>query len=149
MNNMNPMMMNNMNPMMMMQMMMLNNQMSNLQTASKAMQNNNNNSNNFQNSDSQPQSNNNNNNGGITVIFRKNQDDSQNENGENIAVQCTADEKVSEVIKKYRSKANDHDETKKFIFNAKALNQSLTVGEAGLQEHSNIFVVTTKGVKGA
>ncbi len=38
---------------------------------------------------------------------------------------------------------------KKFIFNAKALNPSLTVAEAGLNEGANIFVVNTAGVKGA
>ena len=66
-----------------------------------------------------------------------------------IAVQCSSDEKVSKIIEKYRSKANDRDDTKRFIFNAKELNKNLTASEAGLQNRANVFVVTTKGVKGA
>ena len=38
---------------------------------------------------------------------------------------------------------------KKFIFNAKNLNPSLSLAEAGIAHNSNIFVVTTKGVHGA
>ena len=86
-----------------------------------------------------------NNNGGINVFFRAGQ------NGENgsIMVQCTLDERVSEVIKRYGNKAMEDTKKKKFIFNAKALVPSLTVAEAGLQEGANIFVVNTAGVKGA
>ena len=86
-----------------------------------------------------------NNNGGINVFFRAGQ------NGENgsIMVQCTLEERVSEVIKRYGNKAMEDTNKKKFIFNAKALVPSLTVAEAGLQEGANIFVVNTAGVKGA
>ena len=86
-----------------------------------------------------------NNNGGINVFFRAGQ------NGENgsIMVQCTLEERVSEVIKRYGTKAMEDTNKKKFIFNAKALVPSLTVAEAGLQEGANIFVVNTAGVKGA
>ena len=86
-----------------------------------------------------------NNNGGINVFFRAGQ------NGENgsIMVQCTLEERVSEVIKRYGTKAMEDTNKKKFIFNAKALVPSLTVAEAGLQEGANIFVVNTEGVKGA
>ena len=86
-----------------------------------------------------------NNNGGINVYFRAGQ------NGENgsIMVQCTLEERVSEVIKRYGTKAMEDTNKKKFIFNAKALVPSLTVAEAGLQEGANIFVVNTAGVKGA
>ena len=59
------------------------------------------------------------------------------------------DEKVKEVIQRYRIKSGDNDQTKKFIFNAKNLNQELSVGEAGITNNGNIFVVTTQGVKGA
>ena len=108
-----------------------------------------NNGNNSQNNDSQSQSSNNNSNmnsnGGFTVIFILNAGD----NKEPISVQCMPNDRVSEVIEKYRSKANDHDETKKFIFNAKELDRTLTVAEAGLQDRANVFVVTTKGVRGA
>ena len=86
-----------------------------------------------------------NNNGGINVFFRAGQ------NGENgsIMVQCTLEERVSEVIKRYGTKAMEDTNKKKFIFNAKALVPSLTVAEAGLPEGANIFVVNTAGVKGA
>ena len=59
------------------------------------------------------------------------------------------DEQVSELIQRYRTKTGDKDPTKKFIFNAKNLNQNLTVGQAGISNNGNIFVVTTQGVKGA
>ena len=84
---------------------------------------------------------------GISVIFRT--------SGQNapqrppISIQCMPDEKVSTLIERYRNKADDHDQTKKFIFNAKNLNPSLTLSAAGIAHNSNIFVVTTKGVQGA
>ena len=64
-------------------------------------------------------------------------------------IQCTPNDKVSDIIEKYRNKANYRDETKKFIFNAKNLNTSLSVAEAGITNNANIFVVATKGIKGA
>ena len=82
--------------------------------------------------------------GGKTVIFRVSGEDK-----DPISVQCTDDDKISEVIEKYRAKSGDRDQTKRFIFNAKELNKSLKVSEAGLQDKANIFVVTTQGVKGA
>ena len=84
-------------------------------------------------------------NGGITVLFRRN-----NSPGEKpYAVQCMLTDRVSEIILKYRSKSNDKDPTKKFIFNAKALNATLTAAEAGLTDQANVFVVTTQNVVGA
>ena len=64
-------------------------------------------------------------------------------------IQCTDNDSVGEVIRRYRIKAGDQDTSKKFIFNAKQLNESLSVAEAGLSNNANIFVVTTRGVKGA
>ena len=64
-------------------------------------------------------------------------------------IQAKLDEKVSEIIQRYRFIANDHELTRKFIFNAKPLNYNLTVAEAGLSNNANIFVVSTKGIKGA
>ena len=95
-----------------------------------------------------PQNNNDqsqNNNGGINIRFRRN---GVGDNRE-IVIQCLPDEKVSDVIQRYRTKSGDNDTTKKFIFNAKALNQSLSVAEAGLANNVNVFVVTTKDIKGA
>ena len=84
--------------------------------------------------------------GGKSIIFRKS---GEGEQGAPIMVQCLDSDKVSEVIKRYRAKSGDQDPSKKFIFNAKALNLDLTVAEAGLTDNANIFVVTTRGVKGA
>ena len=81
----------------------------------------------------------------ITVVFRT----SNNINDYPLKIQCRKDEKISALIERYRTKAMDHDIGKKFIFNAKQLNKDLTVEEAGLSEGSNIFVVTTTGIKGA
>ena len=96
---------------------------------------------NFQNNNDQNQDDN----GGININFRIN---GEGKSGE-IVIQCKPDEKVSDVIQRYRTKSGDNDTTKKFIFNAKALNESLTVAEAGLANNLNVFVVRTKGIKGA
>ena len=85
---------------------------------------------------------------GMSIIFRASGAGGE-QNRPPITIQCLGDEKVADIIKKYRIKADDKDESKKFIFNAKALNVTLTVAEAGLTNNANIFVVTTKGVKGA
>ena len=62
----------------------------------------------------------------------------------NISIQCNINEKVSNLIEKYRIKTGDRDLSKKFIFNAENLNFSLTLEEAGLTNNSNIFVVKVK-----
>jgi len=64
-------------------------------------------------------------------------------------IQIKPEEKVSELIKKYRIISGDNKLTKKFIFNAKSLNYDLTIAEAGITHNANIFVVSTKGIKGA
>ena len=79
--------------------------------------------------------------GGITLKFLT---------GNNqLSIQCSLNEKVSDVIQRYRTKSNDRDLTKKFIFNAKKLNCDLTVDEAGLSNNAPILVICTKGIKGA
>ena len=65
-----------------------------------------------------------------------------------VTVQCNPEEKVSDIIEKYRNKVNDYDDSKKFIFNAKSLNPSLSLVEAGIKNNSNIFVCRIKGIKG-
>ena len=77
---------------------------------------------------------------GFCIIFRKSGAVGQASNP--IMVQCMPDEKVSEIIEKYRSKSGDRDPTKKFIFNARPISQTLTVAETGLSNNANIFVVT-------
>ena len=84
---------------------------------------------------------------GLNVVFRVSGPGGQGRPP--LTIQARIDEKVSDLIQRYRDKSGDHDTTKKFIFNAKNLNQSLTVGEAGITNNGNIFVVTTHGVKGA
>ena len=83
----------------------------------------------------------------ITVNFRTGKHD---KDGIPITqrIQCILDEKVSKVIERYRMQANDVETNKKYIFNAMPLNLTLTVAEAGLSDDSNIFVVSTKGVRG-
>ena len=63
-------------------------------------------------------------------------------------IQCNVNEKVSKVIEKYRIMANDYKKTKKFIYNALALNPSLTVAEAQLTYNSMIYVIETEGLMG-
>ena len=145
MNNMNMMnpMMNNMNNMNMMNPMNNMNMMNQgtMMNAAINMQNNNNMAN-MGNMNSQPPQTNNQ---YINVYFRAG---AQGENG-HIMIQCTMNDKVSQLIERYKTKSQEDVSKKKFIFNAKALNPSLTVSEAGLQEGANIFVVNTAGVKGA
>ena len=83
----------------------------------------------------------------ITVIFRTAKQD-KDVNPIDPMIQCSLDEKVSKVIERYRMQANDVETNTKFIFNAHPLNPTLTVAEAGLSDDSNIFVVSTKGVRG-
>ena len=83
----------------------------------------------------------------ITVIFRTAK---QDKDGNPITqrIQCSLDEKVSKVIERYRMQANEVGTKIKFIFNAMPLNHSLTVAEAGLSDNSDIFAMSTEGVRG-
>ena len=83
---------------------------------------------------------------GITVIFRAS---GNNPGTPAVNVQCMEEDKVSSVIEKYRTKSGDNDPSKKFVFNAKSLNVTLTCAEAGISNNANIFVVATKDIKGA
>ena len=78
----------------------------------------------------------------IGITFRSNHD------APPIMVQCYPDDKVSDVIKKYRDMALDRDMTKKFVFNAITLNPSLTVAESGMTNNCSVFVVATKDIRG-
>ena len=80
---------------------------------------------------------------GIYVTFRD-----SGENKKPISFNCSFNDKVSDLIEKYRAESGDRDETKKFIYNAKALHPSLTLSQAGITNNSNIFVVVTSGIKG-
>ena len=83
---------------------------------------------------------------GIKVFFRVS---GQGQEGiRSLGIECLPNEKISDLIEKYRKESNDYKKSKKFIFNANALNQSVTVAEAGLNNNANIFVVSTDGIKG-
>lgn len=58
------------------------------------------------------------------------------------------DEKVSDLIEKYRNITNNHDPKLKFIYNFQLLNPSLTLAEAGISNNSNIFVIINHNIKG-
>ena len=72
----------------------------------------------------------------FNVIFRK--------EGVITRFKCKSDEKVSNIIDRYREKSLDDDNKIKFFFNAKELNKNLTLSEAGITNNSNIFVITLK-----
>ena len=79
----------------------------------------------------------------MTVIFER-----MEERGKDIYVQCMPYEKVSSIIEQYRNKSGDLDPEDKFMFNAKALHQNLTVAEAGLVNNAKIFVVSGRRLRG-
>ena len=54
---------------------------------------------------------------GISVVFRVSGAGQNTQNSAPIIVQCMPDEKVSDIIKRYRIKSGDDDPSKKFIFN--------------------------------
>ena len=80
----------------------------------------------------------------IRVIFRQSGENSKNIPP--ITIQCKPFDSVSSIIEKYRNASGDKDPYKKFIFNAKNLNQALGLNEAGISNNSNIFVVSTRGI---
>ncbi len=63
--------------------------------------------------------------------------------GSKFCISCLSNEKVSDVIERYRKKAGDYDTTNEFTFNSKKINQSLSVSEAGLRDFSTIKVEKT------
>ena len=81
----------------------------------------------------------------IRVIFRQSGENSKNIPP--ITIQCKLGDSVSSMIEKYRNASGDKDPYKKFIFNAKNLNLSLDLNEVGISNNSNIFVVSTRGIK--
>ena len=66
------------------------------------------------------------------------------------SVQCSLNDKVSTVIQKFRTKAQDYDvQHEKFIFNGKRLNETLTVAESGLEDNMIVFVINDRDLEGA
>ena len=80
--------------------------------------------------------------GKISVTFLK------SHYGKPIVVQCDFNEKIEKVIERYRYYSSDFKESEKFMFNAKVLNPSITVAEAGIYKNCTILVVETSGTRG-
>ena len=161
-NNMNNMNNMNMNPQMMnMMMQMMSNMGGNMNTMNMGnmdqanmmnmmnmmqMMNNNNMANNMQMNNnmvnSMPVNNMGASQGGWNLFFTK------KDSGQKILIQVKSDEYVSEAISRYKIKAVD-DKESKFIFNGKQLNTGLKISQSGLQNNSEILVLSTSDVIGA
>ena len=63
-------------------------------------------------------------------------------------VNCQLNEKISDIIDKFRKKVNLSDNGETFIFNAQPLNPNLTVAKVGLAEWSMIYVIRNNGIRG-
>ena len=130
---------NMMNMMNMMQMMNNNNMANNMQmnnNIANNMQMNNNMGNNM------PINNMGASQGGWNLFFTK------KDSGQKILIQVKSDEYVSEAISRYKIKAVD-DKESKFIFNGKQLATGLKISQSGLQNNSEILVLSTNDVIGA
>ena len=73
----------------------------------------------------------------FTVIF----EDNYRGEKRSFSILTKSDEKISEIIKKYRQKSSNYSKNIDFIFNANYLNPSLTVSEAGLTNCKTIQVI--------
>ena len=73
----------------------------------------------------------------LQVIFKKNENV--------IVVACNFNEKMQNVIERYRNKSNDRDMEEIFIYDAKKINPSKTVAETKLNNLSYIYV-SIKGI---
>ena len=137
----NPMMMNNAQNFQNMQN-MANMMMNNFQNFQNMQQNFGNNQN-IQ-TQAEPQANQ----GNINLYFRISETQTIKSDDNIILIQCNINDKVADIVEKYRNKSLDREE-KNFVFNAKKLNLSLTAAEAGLNNGCTMFVLNPKNVKGA
>jgi len=74
----------------------------------------------------------------LTLIFRYGE--------RKIEIQCQSNEKMQSVINRFSIKALVKPDSYKFIFNAKAVINNLTIKENGLSNNCNIFVIDTKKI---
>ena len=65
-----------------------------------------------------------------------------------IEIQIPSEEKVSDLISKWRSKVGNDESTVKFIFKSNILDQSLTLAEAGIDNNDKICVLKIEDIKG-
>ena len=70
---------------------------------------------------------------GISVIINK--------NGNKTTISCKLNEKISDIIEKYKKATSDKSSNLKFISNAKKLNENFTVSESGLVDGSVIYII--------
>ena len=73
----------------------------------------------------------------FTVIF----EDNYRGERRSFSILTKSDEKISEIIKKYRQKSSNYSKNIDFIFSTKYLNPSLTVSEAGLTNCDTIRAI--------
>ena len=66
-----------------------------------------------------------------------------------IMIQCSMDDKIQDLIDRFKTKSQEDLSKTKFVFNARALIPTNTVRESGLVDGAKIFVLETKGIKGA
>ena len=64
--------------------------------------------------------------------------------GISLEIECEKNEKIKDVIKRYREISGVKEENVKFIFNARTLKLESTLEQEGLREGSYIFVVPIK-----
>ena len=76
----------------------------------------------------------------FNVFFRESGRNINDNNRKITYMNVKGDEKVGEIIQRYRERNSDY-RNLKFIFNAKSLNPLLRIDEEGLLEGANIFVV--------
>ena len=74
----------------------------------------------------------------ITVIFK------QDWIKRPITVNCSLDEKISNIIEKYRKKSGDYDTRSIFLFNGKKLLSNMNASEAGFEHLINVTVTRTQ-----
>ena len=78
----------------------------------------------------------------ISIVFKK------DTYRKRTAIHCHPQEKISNVIQRYREKANDYDENR-FIFNGKDLDISSTISESKFINGHEIVVCTQGVLKGS
>ena len=76
----------------------------------------------------------------LNIIFRY--------QGKSISILCQFDERVDNIIRKFRYKINFTEEAL-FTYNVKQVDQSLTLAKSGLVNQSIIFVLPTSHIKGS
>ena len=63
-----------------------------------------------------------------------------------ITLICSQNEKISDLIQKYRDKSNDYNNNIEFIFNSKKLDLSKTIFESEIINNSRIYIYKTKDI---